>query len=214
MNNYTESNQIAKDYILRFRKELRFMDSEVRDNIIQEIESHLYDKAESLGELNDDTFYRAAMDFGPPKELAKHYKELYGYSKWFILVLMLFGFVIALFTVPMSIPSLNSDLIAFNTICIGITTLITILVFIYIIYISMEFGKWPGMFVGFACMFGRIIMLAVLVGILESQSGNLSVTADGGPCLGFGLVSIFMPIVGYIAGRTTFKFKKGFALED
>lgn len=214
MYNNPHPNPVVQDYILRFRKELRFMAAEDKNNILTEIESHLYEKAESLGGLNDDNFYRAAMDFGPPKELATHYKKLYGYSKWFVFVLMLIGFIVALFTVPISVPGLNSDLIAFNNVCLGISTILTILIFIFIIYVSKNFGKWPGTFVGFACLFGRVIMLSTLVGIISAQSGDVSVTADGGVCFGFGLISLFMPIVGYLAGGTTFKFKKGFALED
>jgi hypothetical protein len=57
-------------------------------------------------------------------------------------------------------------------------------------------------------------MVLILVGILGAQSGDVSVTADGGLCLAFGIVSIFMPIVGFLAGRTTFKFREGFALEE
>ena len=212
MNDSSSSNQVVQDYLMRFRKELRFMDSKDKENILQEIESHLYEKAESLGGLNNDNFYRAAMDFGPPKELAKHYKDLYGYSNWFIFVLMMVGFVAALFTVPLSIPGLNSGLAALNTLCLGTSTIVTI--FVYIIYVGMEYGKWPGTFVGFSCLAGRLMMWAVLLNFINSQTGDVSATTEGGLCFVFGLVSLFMPIVGFLAGRTTFKFKKGFALED
>jgi hypothetical protein len=57
-------------------------------------------------------------------------------------------------------------------------------------------------------------MVSALVGLVGAQTGDILVTADGGLCFGFGLVSLFMPIVGFLAGKTTFKFKKGFALED
>ncbi len=214
MYNAQHPNPVVQDYIMRFRKELRFMSSEDKNNILPEIESHLYEKAESLGGLTDDNFYRAAMDFGPPQELGKHYKELYGYSKWFIFVLMLIGFIVAAFSVPISVPGINSGLIALNNVCLGISTILTILIFIYIIYIGKNFGKWPATFVGFACMFSRVLMISALVGILGAQSGDVSITADGAVCVGFGLISMFMPIVGFLVGRTTFKFKKGFALED
>lgn len=214
MDGSPATNVIVNDYLTKFRKELRFMASNDKNNILKEIESHLYDKAESLGELSDKNFHRATRDFGQPKELAKHYKELYGYSTIFIIILMVIGFFVSLLTVPFSLPGLNRDLIAINNVCFGLSTLFTILIFIYIIYVGMNFGKWPGMYVGFACLFSRVIMVSFLVGLINAQSGDVTVSADGGLCLGFGIVSIFMPIVGFLAGRTIFKFKEGFALDD
>jgi hypothetical protein len=214
MNNPPGSNEIVNKYITQFRKEMRFMTKSDKENIIKEIESHLYEKAESLGEISDNNFKIAIMDFGTAKEIAKHYKKLYGYSKPFIIFLMVFGFLVSLLTVPFALPGLNKDLIAFNNICLGLSTIFTFLIFVYLIYVGKNFGKWPGILVGFSCLFSRVIMLSIIVGLGNAQSGDIMVTADGGLCLGFGLVSLFMPIVGYLAGRTTFKFKEGFALED
>jgi hypothetical protein len=214
MNNPPGSNEIVNKYITQFRKEMRFMTKSDKENIIKEIESHLYEKAESLGEISDNNFKIAIMDFGTAKEIAKHYKKLYGYSKPFIIFLMVIGFLVSLLTVPFALPGLNKDLIAFNNICLGLSTIFTFLIFVYLIYVGKNFGKWPGILVGFSCLFSRVIMLSIIVGLGNAQSGDIMVTADGGLCLGFGLVSLFMPIVGYLAGRTTFKFKEGFALED
>jgi hypothetical protein len=185
-----------------------------KENILREIESHLYEKAESYGGISDDNCFRAIEDFGQPKEIVKQYKALYGYSTQFIIILMIIGFIVALFTVPISLPGLSKELIAVNTICLSISTVLTLLIFIFIIYAGRNFGKWTGLKVGVASLLGRVVMLSVLVGFANSQSGDISITADGGLCFGFGLVSLFMPLVGYLAGRATFKFKEGFALEE
>ncbi len=214
MNDPHITNRVAQDYLSKFRKALRFMSKKNKNNILNEIESHLFDKAESLGELSDDNFHRATADFGPPKELAKHYKELYGYSKLFILGLIITGFIVALFSVPISVPGFNKDLIALNNVCLSLSTIFTLVIFIFIIYIGKEFGKWPGLYVGFACMFSRFVAVSILIGIIGAEAGEVSVTAGGGVGFLFGMVNIMMPIVGYLAGRTTFKFKKGFALEE
>lgn len=209
-----KTNEVVNDYITKFRKELRFIAAKDKENILKEIESHLYEKAESLGGLTHNNFSRATRDFGSPKELAKHYKEVYSYSTVFIIILMIIGFFVSLLTVPFSLPGLNRDLVAVNNICLGLSTLFTILIYVYIIYVGMNFGKWSGLFVGFACLISRVITVMALVGLLGAQTGDILVTADGALCFGFGLVSIFMPIVGFLAGKTTFKFKAGFALED
>lgn len=214
MHSSSKTNEIVIDYLAKFRSEMRFMARSDKENIFKEIESHLFEKAESLGGLSSENFHRATIEFGSPKELSKHYKTLYGYSTIFIIILMVIGFFVSLLTVPFSLPGLNKDLIAINNVCLGLSTLFTLLIFIYIIYVGMNFGKWPGMFVGFACLFSRIIMVSILVGLINAQAGDVTVSADGVLCLGFGLVSIFMPIVGFLAGRTTFKFKEGFALEE
>ena len=185
-----------------------------KNNILKEIESHLYDKAESLGEFSEDNFYRATRDFGTPKEIAKHYKQLYGYSTIFIIILMVIALFVSFLSVPFSLPGINKDLVAINNICLGLSTLFTLLLFIFIIYVGMNFGKWPGLFVGAAALFGRMVMVSILVGLIGAQTGDISVTADGGLCFGFGIVSLFMPIVGFLAGKSIFKFKEGFALED
>lgn len=209
-----QQNPVVNNYLTEFRKQLRFLAKKDKENILKEIESHLYEKAESLGGFTEENFMRATREFGTPKDLAKNYKELYSYSTIFIIVLMILGFFISFLTVPFSVPGFNRDLIAVNNLCLGISTIFTILIFIYIFYIGKNFGKWPGLFVGFACVFGRVIMLSALVGLMGEQTGEILVTADGGLCFGFGLVSLFMPLVGYLAGRTTFKFKDGFALEN
>ena len=208
------SNEVVDKYLNQFRKDLRFMSSRDKENILKEIESHLYEKAESLGGITDNNFKIAIMDFGTSKEISKHYKELYGYSKMFIVILMVIGFLLSLMTVPFSVPGLNRDLIAVNSICLGLSTIFTLLVFIFIIYVGMNFGKRPGILVGSSCFISRIIMLSILVGFANAQTGDVAVTAGGGLCLAFGMVGLFMPIVGYLAGRTTFSFKEGFALED
>jgi hypothetical protein len=213
MNSSPGRNEVVDKYITEFRKEMRFIAKSDKENIIKEIESHLYDKAESLGEISDNNFKIAIMDFGSAKEIAKHYKELYGYSKLFIIILMIIGFIVSLFTVPFSVPGISKELVALNNFCLAISTIFTILIFIYLIYVGKNFGKWPGTIVGFSCLISRVIMLSIIVG-LGNAAGDVTVTADGGLCLGFGMVSLFMPIVGYLAGRTTFKFKEGFALED
>jgi hypothetical protein len=209
-----QTSEVVNDYIKQFRKNMRFMNKKEKEDILKEVESHIYEKAESYGELSNVNFQRAISDFGHPKELIKPYKDLYGYSTAFIIGLMIVGFIVSLFTVPFSLPGVNKDLIAINNICLGISTLFTLLIFIFIIYVGKNFGKKPGLLVGISCFSSRVIMLSIIVGFANAQSGDVTITADGGLCLGFGIVSLFMPIVGYFAGRTTFKFKEGFAIME
>jgi hypothetical protein len=180
MYNSQQNSNTIHQYLTEFRKQLRFLTKKDKENILREIESHLYEKAESLGGLTEENFASATREFGAPKELAKNYKELYSYSKLFIMVLMIVGFFISFLSVPFSVPGLNRDLIAVNNLCLGISTIFTILIFVYIFYIGKNFGKWPGLFVGFACLFGRVIMLSALVGLIGAQTGDILVTADGG----------------------------------
>jgi len=214
MNSSPNQNRIVQNYLTEFRKKLRFINAKDKQNILNEIESHLYEKAESLGGLTDDNFARATKEFGSPKDISNHYKELYSYSTGFIVLLVIIGFIVSLLSVPFSVPGLNKDLIALNNLCLGLSTIFTILIFAFIIYVGLNFGKWAGLYVGISCLVARIIMVAILVGIMGAQSGDITVTADGGPCFLFGIITIMMPLVGFLAGRTTFKFKEGFALDD
>ncbi|MDP6155995.1 MAG: hypothetical protein QGH39_10725 [Candidatus Thermoplasmatota archaeon] len=201
-----ESTPEIEDYLKRLRKKLRFMSKKTKNNVLDEVRSHLHESALDLGGLNKNNAKVAIANYGDPKEISKSYKRMYGYGKFLSVVFIILGFVMGILTVPLSAPALKQELITFNNICLMGTLFLTTLLFFIIILSGVKFGRWTGMLVGFAAFASRGLTMLVVTNLPLPE--KIEIVASGGPCFFFIIVSLMMPVSGFVAGRVFIKFKK------
>ena len=205
-HNSNESTSEIEDYLKRLRKKLRFMSKTTKNNVLNEVRSHLHESALDLGGLNRQNSMVAIANYGDPKEIAKTNKCMYGYGKFLTVVFVILGFLLGILTVPLSAPALLKELITFNTICLIGSFFITALLFFIIILSGVKFGRWTGMSVGLAALISRGLTMVVVTNIPLPK--NIEFIASGGPCFFLIIVSLMMPVAGFVAGRVFIKFKK------
>ncbi len=194
-----------EDYLVRLKRKLRFMSKRNKENIIAEVRSHLFESANDLGGLEKNNVDIAIAKYGDPKKIARNYKQIHGYGKFISMVFIFLNFILGVFTVPLLIPAFNNKLSMLNSAClIGSTTLL-ILLFVFIFFCGIRFGKWVGLAAGLAALASRGLTVVILTGAL-SKPENLEVTATGGPCFLLAVVSFMLPLAGFIAGRTFVHF--------
>jgi len=201
-----KSSPEIEDYLKRLRKKLRFMSKRNKGNILDEVRSHLHESAVDLGGLNKNNAMVAIANYGDPKEISKSYKRMYGYGKFLSVVFIILGFILGILTVPLTAPALKKELMTFNNICLFGTFFVTILLFFIIIISGVKFGRWTGMFVGVAAFASRGLTMAVVTNLPLPE--KIEFVASSGPCFFFIIVSLMMPVAGFVAGRVFIKFKK------
>ncbi|HKZ98812.1 MAG TPA: hypothetical protein VJ326_04395 [Thermoplasmata archaeon] len=84
----------ADEYASRVRRAMVGMDTRVREDIVRELRAHLADSAASAG--GDDRVAIARM--GPPAQVARGYKRVYGYG-------LLFRILFVAVAVGLAVPS-------------------------------------------------------------------------------------------------------------
>ena len=201
-----ENSPEIEDYLRRLRKKLRFMSKTTQKNVLDEVRSHLHESAMDLGGLNRQNSMVAIANYGDPKEIAKGYKRMYGYGKFLTVVFVILGFILGILTVPLSAPALKQELITLNNVCLLGSFFVVILLFFIIILSGVKFGRWTGMFVGLAAFAARGLTLVVVTNLPLPE--KIEIIASGGPCFFFIIVSLMMPVAGFVAGRVFIKFKK------
>ena len=196
-----------EDYLVRLKRKLRFMSKKNKENIIAEVRSHLFESAKDLGGLEKKNVDMAVANYGEPKRIARNYKQIHGYGKFVSIVFVFISFILGVFTVPLLIPAFNKKLAMLNRLCLIGNTSLLVLLFILIIFIGVRFGKWTGLIAGLAALISRGLTVMILTAAL-SKPENLEVTALEGPCFFMVVVSIMLPLAGFVAGRTFTRFAK------
>lgn len=182
------------------------MSKKTKNNVLDEVRSHLHESALDLGGMSRQNAMVAIANYGGPKETAKSYKRMYGYGKFVTVIFILLGFLLGILTVPLSAPALKQELITFNTVCLIGTFFLTALLFFIIIISGVKFGRWTGMLVGVAAFASRGLTMLVVTNLPLPE--KIEIVASGGPCFFFIIVSLMMPVAGFVAGRVFIKFKK------
>jgi hypothetical protein len=161
-----------------------------REEILNELRSHLLEKAQSFGDLTAENVSKALNELGSAKELASKYKELYGYSFMWIFGFAVFAGIIAVLT----LPALEY-----------ISVIFLLLAFLYIIYVSLVAGRKAGVVIGVVCGTSRVLILSLLLllypTIYTIQNSFVTISA-------FCFVSVIMTLLGYIPSYYKEKYKK------
>ncbi len=157
-------------YLEDVRRSMRGMDPRVRDDILQELRSHLSEAATA----NGGDMHRAIASMGPPSQVGRGYRAVYGYGTAYQVVFVLLAAVLAALTVPVvqgTAPSLGNEAYAPNLASFPFL----ILDVLWLLWVSVAAGSRAGLYAGLGAFAGRLAMAAVLT---YSPSGGI-VTAGG-----------------------------------
>ena len=172
------------DYLGRVRRSLAGMDRSVRDDLVRELGANLADAVRA----NGGNVSAALGAMGPPGEVARRYREVYGYGSAYKVAFIGAAGTLGLFTLPVLAP--NPELANVSV----APTLVLVVLIGFLLWISVEAGAVVGLAAGLAAAAARLTGFAVV------QLGGQSFT---GPGLGLlVVVSALLVAIGWLPGRT------------
>lgn len=183
------------DYLLDVRRHLFGMDTHTKNDIIEELKSHILDAAKEY----DGDVEKAISTMSSAREVAKMYKEVYGYGAGFRALFILLGGVISIPSAPILLP--GSTAIEGP---IWISIFFFALVAFYLIWISIVAGRAVGLYSGISACLARFVVLGAILmtspeAVIGSPLGILS----------FILSSLFLVAIGYLPGQAKARWKVG-----
>lgn len=177
-------NDEIERYLDSLRRRLFWMDHRRRRDIMKEVRSHLSERIDQGVDINE-----AIASFGPAGAVAREYLRVYGFGNTFIAALMMFGALLAFFTVP-SLYQRTEELLEVTWTTFGFLSAAIILIIIS----SLKGGRKAGIAIGAAECAVRFAVLTAL-----AIEGNLTFSDDYVGASGFIISSLFLPLIGYLA---------------
>ncbi len=180
-------------YLEQVRRRMAGMDPAVRQDILQELRSHLHESvAANGGNLN-----AAVAGLGEPAAVARRYRDLYGYGPAFRLLFAAIAGVLGVFTVPV----LFGGEAAIFPLFLSAGFLFVEIVFL--MWVSVQAGNRAGLVAGAFGLVGRIAGLGIGAAV---QRGASVATAEG---LGLFLaVSLLLVLIGWLPGTAKRAWRK------
>jgi uncharacterized membrane protein len=177
------------DYLAEVGSAMTGMEPRVRQDILEELRSHLADSASTHG----GDLGRAIEDMGPPKKVGREYRAVYGYSRGYKLVFVVLAAVLAALTLPVfqgatspsGIPDYSPNLLALPFL---------VLVVLWLLWVSAQAGSRAGLYAGIGASVGRLGAAFLLFLV---PSGGI-VTAGGLAVLL--LSSALLVLLGWLPG--------------
>ena len=200
----TPIHPIVLEYIKTLKKNLKWVPKKRKEQFCQEVLGHIYEIASQIPGDDQIRFSTAINRFGDAKAIAGEYVEAFGFGKKYLIFMSVIGFFLSLLTIPLQIPFQPQT----RGVCMGLPLLMTIIVFFFIIRISIKAGKWTGFTVGLTCGASRLLALGILFDLIASNPDiEDKINIPGGVVFGIILVSLLMIISGYLPGRTIQKYQ-------
>lgn len=163
------------------------MDPRTRKDVIQELSAHIQD----LVRMNNGNVNMAMVSLEPPAEVARRYKQLYGYGTVFKMSFVILAGIVAAFTLPV-IQIRGGEV----TIPVMLSLLFLAILVAVLILVALKAGKNVGLAAGLVACGVRL----GLFGYLYAAGGSDVVVEAGGAGL-FLAVSILLILLGYIPGE-------------
>ena len=116
-----------EEYLKKVRKALIFIDKKKREDIVREIESEINERL-ALGEV----FEEIVNDLPDPREVRNEYLDIYGPSKFLIIVISLGIILLSLITIPV---------IPFTDIVFVASPITLLLLGIILVWLSGNIGR-------------------------------------------------------------------------
>jgi uncharacterized membrane protein len=182
-------------YVGQVKRRLWGVDARMRADILAELGNHLSDAVADAG--GDASVALSGLQ--SPKELARHYREIYGYGTPFK---VMFAVLAAVLAVPTVYLPQMSGFQAFDPVLIP--SLFLLVAVVYLIWISVAAGK----VVGAACGAVACIVRLATLGALLTGGGAL-VDSGGLGLAGFVATSLALILVGYLPGERKEKWVRG-----
>jgi uncharacterized membrane protein len=180
-------------YLGQVRRGLGGMDQRIREDILQELRSHL---ADSLS-ANGGNVAAATDALGDPVSVARRYRELYGYSVSYRLLFYLVAGVVGILTVPVLFAGDEAVFPYF------LSAIFLAVEFVFLIWVSVMAGNRAGLLAGVAGVVGRSAGLGVAI---VANPGASLIGLDG---LGaFLLVSLLFVLVGWVPGKARVAWRR------
>jgi uncharacterized membrane protein len=172
------------EYLADVRRAMGGMASTVRDDILKELRGHIADSTAT----NGGDVSAALVALGPPREVGRRYRELYGYGRSYKVLFAGIAFILAVPSVP--VLAVGAE----NLFPFALSILFVIGAAAWILWVSIVAGSRAGVFAGAAGMVGRFVGFGFAA---VTQAG--AVTTPGGLGL-FLAVSAMFVVLGWIPG--------------
>lgn len=177
-------NELIDSYLSTLDKKMFWMSRKVRNDIVKEIRSHLYERVES-GESPADVI----TSFGPADSVAKEYLRIYGFGPGFVLVFSTLTLILSIFTVP-GVVSISPDYFGMDWVAL----VFLVLTILFVLFIAYKGGRKAGIISGAVACITRFIVLGVLV-----SAGMVIAQDEAVGMIGFAVISLMLPMIGYFS---------------
>jgi len=171
-------------YIKDVSSRLTGMDSNVKSDIVRELRAHIAD----LVTMNGGNVSAAMMNLEPPADVARRYKQLYGYGMPFKVAFIVLTGIVAVFTLP--VIQIRGEEV---TIPVMVSLIFLAIIVVILAFVGIKAGRLVGLMAGLTACFVRL----GLFGVLYVAGGTGVVVESGGVAL-LVLVSILLVLIGYI----------------
>lgn len=180
----------AETYLGEVNRALWGVDRRIRGEVLKELRAHIRDSASS----RPVDVVLSEMD--RPRTIGKHYREIYGFSKGFQILLTVGAFLLAIPSTP--VLPLLAETISFPYL---LAVFFVGFVALYLIAIGTVAGKLVGLYAGIAAVAARVVVSAVVASVgggeLIPDVGGLGVVV---------LISLLLVALGYMPGRAKEKW--------
>jgi len=175
---------LIDDYLGKVRGAMTGMDSRVREDILRELRSHLADATAA----NGGDVARALAEMGPPSEVGRRYRDLYGYSRAFQALFVAFAGFLGI----LSSAVLQGTENAYVPNLLSLPALVALVA--WLLWVSVRAGSRVGLLAGFAAFVARL----GIVGLLTRLPPGAMVTPEG--LVTLLLSSGLLLLVGWLPG--------------
>ena len=191
----TSGEKEINEYIAKVRFHLLGLSEKDKENILKELKNHISESSKKGNEIDGAKVKKKIAELGSPRKMAIKYKDVYEYSLTFKLLFVTFGGFLSTFTIPISVYGYLS------TVVLSIT-------FLYIAYVSLRTNKRFGGVLGAVCGIERLAVL----GMFLTASKGYSI-GDSYGIISFALVSLIMPMVGFLPAYYKGSYKESIGEE-
>jgi len=174
----------ADDYLSRVRRAMAGMDPSVREDILRELQSHIAESSTAAGGSVDAALAR----LGPPEEVGRGYRQVYGYGRAVKIGFVIAGILLAIPTVP--VLGITEEAFA----PYGLSTLFLVALIALLLWMSAVAGSRVGLYTGAAAAGARTVAFGL---VALTQPG--ATAALGGLAL-FLIISVLLPVLGWLPG--------------
>jgi hypothetical protein len=181
-------------YLRDVSSRLTGMDSRVKSDVIMELKAHIAD----LVRANGGNIQAAMMNLEPPADVAKRYKQLYGYGTPFKVLFILTAAALAVPTLPV-LQIRGEEVMIPVLISLIFLSILVVLLF----FVAVKAGRRVGLLAGLIACFTRLGVFGLLI-----LAGGEDIVLQGG---GVGLlvvVSFLLIFVGFIPGEAKARWTK------
>lgn len=170
------------DYVGRVNRSLVGMDRSVRDDVVNELRANLRESVRA----NGGNVTAAIGEMGPPAEVARRYRQVYGYGRVYQVAFVAGASLLGLLSLPVVVPNPGAGSL------LGPAIVLAILI-AFLLWISVAAGAAAGLAAGLGAASARIVGFAML-----ALSGQ---TFDSAGLVLLIAVSGLLPLLGWLPGR-------------